>query len=323
MKALILGATGYVGSAIARELLLHGYHASAVARSEQAHAKLQAAGITVIDGDLNRPQELFADIADADIVVWVAMMPFETEQRVLTEIVGAMLGTAKSLIFVSGSGVVSLPAEDGQWAENSFAEDDPFPFDELPTRQVRLQTENMVREAANNGLWSAVIRPPLIWGHGGSIQIPQFFEAGRKTGAVCYLGAGLNLYSHVHVDDVAVLCRLAVEKGTPGAIYHAVAGEANFRSISEAVGEVLKMPTRSLNFSEACALWGEAWVSMGLAVNSRIRATRSRAELGWQPKHVDLIQDIRSGSYRDVYGGARSMQPAYAWKGHGWEGHSA
>jgi len=322
LKALVLGATGYVGSAIARDLFAHGYATYGLARSENARAKLEAAGIIALEGDLARIDLFAAQLTEYDVVVFAAMVPFEAEAAMLGALVEALRGASHILLFLSGSGVVSLAAQDGSWNENSFAEEDAFPFPELPTRQIRLQTESAVLEATNDRLRTFVVRPPLIWGHGGSIQVPQFFESGRRTGSVCYLGEGLNLYSNVHVDDVAAVCRLAIEHGKPGSIYHAVAGEVNFRSICEAVAHVLKLPTRSLNYQEACDLWGSAWVDMGLAVNSRIRAPRTRNDLGWEPVNVDLVEDIRSGSYYEAYHGGLGEAEAYSWKGHGWSGHA-
>jgi hypothetical protein len=98
-----------------------------------------------------------------------------------------------------------------------------------------------------------------------------------------------------------------------------VAGEVNFRTIAEAVGEVTGCPTRSLNYQQAVELWGAPWVDLGLAVNSRIRAPRTRAELGWEPAYVDVIDDIRHGSYKQSYdtAKARGAVQSYSWAGHG------
>ena len=133
------------------------------------------------------------------------------------------------------------------------------------------------------------------------------------------MGQGLNLYSHIHVDDVACAALLVYEKGIPGSIYHVVAGEVNFRSIAEAVGEVTGCPTRSLSYEEAVKLWGAPWVDVGLAVNSRIRSPKIRAELGWVPTQVDLVADIRTGSYRNAYEEAKRQGAlkGYTWSAHG------
>jgi nucleoside-diphosphate-sugar epimerase len=143
-----------------------------------------------------------------------------------------------------------------------------------------------------------VVRPPLIYGHGGSTQVPAIFASVQKTGKACYIGSGLNLYSNVHVDDLAEAYRAVVERGSPGALYHAVSGEVNFRSIAEAVAEVMECETESISFARSCELWGELLAGNGLAVNSRSVPRRTRDELGWEPQHLDLIDDIRNGSYR-------------------------
>lgn len=59
--------------------------------------------------------------------------------------------------------------------------------------------------------------------------------------------------------------------------------------------------TRSVTFAEASGIWGELVAGAALAVNSRSVPRRTRDELGWTPRHVDLIDDIRNGSYRERY----------------------
>jgi nucleoside-diphosphate-sugar epimerase len=319
MKTLVIGGTGYVGSRIAQEFKARGHETYGLARSQTSKEALVRAGINPVDGDLNELNRLAAVVNDFDVLVFAATIPFEDEKEVIQEMMNAFARPGRSLIFISGSGVVSIAARDGAWNDYTAAEDDPFPFPAMRNRRVRITTEEMLTDSAAVGLRTFIIRPPLIWGHAGSIQVPQFFESARRTGTVCYLGQGLNLYSHVHVDDVATVAYLAFENGTPGAVYHVVAGEVNFRTIAEAVGDVTGCPTRSLDYDQAVELWGAPWVDLGLAVNSRIRAPRTRAELGWTPAHVDLIEDIRHGSYKQAYDTAkeRGELKMYAWAAHG------
>jgi nucleoside-diphosphate-sugar epimerase len=319
VKTLVIGGTGYVGSRIAQTFKDSGSDTYGLARSEKSSAALGAAGIASVEGDLTKLGELEGKLSDFDTIAFAAAIPFEDELETIGAIVRAFGKSGRSLVFISGSGVVSTSARDGAWNDYTAAEDDPYPFEPMRNRRVRLVTEKLLTDAAADGLRTFIIRPPLIWGHAGSIQVPQLFESARKTGSVCYLGQGLNLYSHVHVDDVATVSRLAFEKGTPGAVYHLVAGEVNFRTIAEAVGEVTGCPTRSLNYDEAVDLWGAPWVDLGLAVNSRIRSPRTRDELGWTPAHVDLIDDIRNGSYKKAYDEAVAAGnvTGYSWAAHG------
>jgi nucleoside-diphosphate-sugar epimerase len=296
-----------------------GHDVSGLARTAAAEETLRVAGIRPIEGNLDQPADLAKSLGDTELLIFAATVSFERERHVIDTVLKSFAQAGRTMVFISGSGVVSTPARDGAWNDYTAAEDDPYPFAAMRNREVRLGTEQMVRTHAENGLRSFVIRPPLIWGHGGSIQIPQFFESARRTGTVYYLGQGLNLYSHIHVDDVAAVTLRAIERGVPGRVYHAVAGEANFRAIAEAVGEVTGCPTRSLTYAEAVELWGAPWVDIGLAVNSRIRAPRTRAELDWVPEHVDVIEDIRTGSYKRWYDefGRTEHNRGYSWSGHG------
>ena len=73
------------------------------------------------------------------------------------------------------------------------------------------------------------------------------------------------------------------------------------RSVAEAAATVVGCGTRSIDYQQACELWGEFWVANALAVNSRSTSPRARKELGWEPAHIDLISDIRDGSYKHRY----------------------
>ena len=319
MRAFIIGATGFVGSAVARAFNARGYSVAGLSRNPANEAALSAAGVTALAGDIADLQRMGELAASSDITVMAGMIPFEQEAPLMDALITASKGGGeKHVLFTSGTGVLSIEAKDGAWNQETFAEDDPFPFPSRPNRTVRLKTEDLVRQASGDDLSTYVIRPPLIYGHGGSIQIPQIFQSAKKTGEACYLGHGLNLYSAVHVDDLAEAYCLAVERGTPGALYHTTSGEANFRTIAEAVASVVGCGTRSLSYDEACELWGNFWVDIALAVNSRSIARRTVKELGWAPRHLDVIEDIRNGSYRDAYERSLSLdQREYSWRSHG------
>jgi nucleoside-diphosphate-sugar epimerase len=321
MKALVIGATGYVGSHIGRALRERGHDVTGFARNEANENQLREQGFSAARGNFDQLKQMTALVGEFDIVVMAAMVPFEKELALMDAVTqGCLAGQTRHLLFTSGTGVLSLEAKDGRWSQYTFAEDDPFPFPARHNRAVRINTEQLVRDAAGDQLSTYVIRPPLIYGNGGSIQIPQIFESARSTGSACYLGLGLNLYSAVHVEDLAEAYCLAIEKGTPGALYHTVCGEVNFRSIAEAVANVVGCDTRSLDYEAACELWGDVWVDLALAVNSRSIAKRTVEELGWNPRHVDVIEDIRNGSYAAKY---RAGLSEFKWMSHGEAGSAA
>jgi nucleoside-diphosphate-sugar epimerase len=300
LKVLVIGATGFVGHGIARAFQRSGYEVYGLARSTDAGAWLTAHGVGRVDGNLDNVNALASRAGEFDVVIFAPMIPYESERATVTPLLDACERAGRTFIFTSGTGVLGSAALDGEWSQETYAEDSPFM--PPPWLAMRVELEDYIRGRSAGGLRAMIVRPPLVWGHGGSKQVPAFFDSARATGQVCYVGKGLNLYSNVHVDDLSNAFVLAAEKGTPGAIYHAVGGEANFRQIAEAAAEVLKTTARSVTYEEACKVWDEVIVKFGLAVNSRSIARRTRTELGWVPEHVDLIADIRSGSYRQAYG---------------------
>lgn len=299
MRVLVFGAGGYLGSVIARVLRRHGHAVAALARDDASAVQFRARGIDPVRGDLSDMDALCGFVRDADGVVFASHIPLDQEWPVASAIIKAQEGSGKAFILTSGTAILSHETPDGEWCEETYTEDDPFtPRD---WNVARLATELYVRAACERGVRTIVVRPPLIWGLGGSRQIPALFESVQKTGSACYIGAGLNLYSHVHVEDLAEIYAASLVNGQAGALYHAVAGEANWRSIAEAVGEVTGSPTRSVTIQEAEEIWGPLMGPRYFGLSSRSRAPRARRELSWSPRHLDVLDDIRNGSYRDRY----------------------
>jgi nucleoside-diphosphate-sugar epimerase len=296
MRVLIFGATGYIGSHIARHLADHGHAVTGFARNPASAGAVEGLGATALLGDLDNTQSIAAMVGDHDAVIWAAQLMLEDEQRVVGALIEALSGSGRALIFTSGTSVMSIPTG-GDWDERSFAEDEPFE----PRRQIapRLEIEQAVRDAAQLGVRAMVARPPMIWGNGGCRLISDFYHSARATGAVCHIGRGLNVYSNVHVEDLAELYRLALEKGAPGALYFAVAGEVSYGVMAKAIADTLGTETRSITVDEACTIWDRFMARIVLCSCSRQRSPRARSELGWQPREdrLDILDECRNPAY--------------------------
>jgi nucleoside-diphosphate-sugar epimerase len=295
MRVFIAGAGGYLGGAIARNLLAHGHGVAVLARDPRRAAAFSAQGLEPIAGDLTDLAGLRGELAAMDAIVLAAAIPFDQEWATAEALMAPIEGSGRPFIMTSGTAVLSHETPGGEWREETYAEDDPFT--PPPWIALRVETEARVRAAADRGVRAMVVRPPLIWGHGGSKQVPAMFASVKTTGSACHIGAGLNLYTHVHVDDLAEVYRLALERGEAGALYHAVAGEVNWRTIARAVAKATGTSARSVTLEEARDIWGPFIGPLFFGVSSRSRAPRTRAELGWRPIHLDLETDILSGSY--------------------------
>ncbi|MGX1669372.1 NAD-dependent epimerase/dehydratase family protein [Streptomyces sp. NPDC055400] len=216
MNIFDIGATGFVGGALARHLSAEGHTVTGLARTETAAAGLTTRGILPAPGDLDerRPAVVEAALA-ADAVVYAAQAGPEQETATVQDLSRALTGTDKTLIFLSGSGVLPQRTA-GAWGPDVFAEDDPFTPE--PLADFRKAAEDTVLAAAKDGLRAMVIRPGLIWGPADHGHLSMVYQSVAATGAACYIGEGLNTYSHVHVDDVTRLFTLALAKGHPGGL---------------------------------------------------------------------------------------------------------
>lgn len=291
MKLLVCGATGYLGKHIAKEAQASGHDVLGLARSETSAQKLRDRGIEPVMGDLKDLPSILPLLDRVDAVISIAQLMLDEEYAAAKAMLEHVEGSGKTFIFTSGTGLISQKT-DGNWSEDSFAEDDPF----VPSKYIgaRHDTENMVRAFQDRGVRAMVVRPPLMWGNGECKVIEDFYASAARTGAVCYLGAGLNLYSNVHVEDMARAFMLVLEKGTAGALYHCVSGEQNYRTIAETIARHLDVPARSVSFAEAAEIWDKFTALISFSVCSRSRSPRTRRELGWvpHPDKLDILKEV-------------------------------
>ncbi|MCP1470309.1 nucleoside-diphosphate-sugar epimerase [Sphingobium sp. OAS761] len=300
MHILVIGATGYLGSHIVANLIAAGHSVSGLSRDSSRDTKVIDAGATVARGDLSDPAAIVDLMRGHDATIYAAQLMLQEEYDTVRAVLTGVEGRDHGFVFTSGTGLLSQRT-DGDWSEDSFAEDEPF----TPSKYIgfRLVTETMIRQSGSSGATRAmVVRPPMIWGNGGCGHLRMFYTDAGRSGDVAYLGAGLNLYSNVHVEDLADVYRLALEKGSGGALYHAVAGELNNRGLAQAVARDLGMTARSVDFAEGVRRWGKFETLIGMAISSRSRSPRTRRELGWRPRHLDILADVGHPAYRRMAG---------------------
>jgi nucleoside-diphosphate-sugar epimerase len=285
MKVFIIGATGLIGSHVARRLVSSGHLVLGLARSIEAEAKLNGWGLAPIPGDVDDKAALLRGVMDCEAVIFAPQLG-EREGAVVAWMLDQMEGSGKTFIFTSGTGVLSQRTA-GDWSEDTFGEDDPFT--PLRSLQGRVDVENRVRAAGERGIRGVVMRPPAVWSderiHGLVLSV---VESVKRTGAACYIGRGLNMYSSVHAEDLAKAYELVLEKAESGAVHHAVSGEAANRWIAEMVARVMGCETRSVDMDEAIELWGKFSTLVVMGTSSRSRSPKTRA-LGWAPERLDMM----------------------------------
>jgi nucleoside-diphosphate-sugar epimerase len=140
-----------------------------------------------------------------------------------------------------------------------------------------------------------------VHGDGDHVFVPTLISLAREKGVSAYVGDGLNRWTAVHRLDAANLFRLALEKATVGARFHAVDEEAiPFRDIAEVIGKRLNVPVVAKNSEEAADHFG--WFAHYAGLDCPASSQRTRELLGWQPKQPGLILDLdRSARYFETF----------------------
>jgi nucleoside-diphosphate-sugar epimerase len=296
MRVLVFGANGYIGKRLVKGLVEAGQEATGFVRSAAGAQSVKELGANAIVASLDDGAATDGALADHDAAIWLVQLALDEEKRVVERLLKSVRRTGKTFIFTGGASVLSEPTE-GEWSDNSFSETDSF----IPRRQlqIRAETEATVRVAAQSGVRSIVVRPPLVYGHGGCKVISDLYHSARQTGSVCYVGRGLNAYSSVHVDDLVHLFNLALLRGVPGALYHCVGAEANFRSMAVTIAGGLEVGTRSLSVAEAQEVWDKFTGTTVFSSCSRCRSPVARSELGWQPtkERSNILDECLNPAY--------------------------
>jgi nucleoside-diphosphate-sugar epimerase len=298
MNVFVTGATGYIGSAVARELLNAGHQVVGLARSDQAAERLSAVGAEVHRGNLDDPDSLYDGARTADGVINLAFnnisdttdfaASLQAELRAVETMGAALEGSGKPLVIVSGTlGLAFL-----RLGRLGTEEDVPDPA------SPRVAAENVAIALSRRGVRSASIRcAPTVHGEGDKAGfISSLIGIARARGVSAFVGDGSNRWPAVYRLDAARLFRLAVEAAPAGSRLHAVGEEGiPFRDIAEAIGRQLKLPVVSIEASDAGAHFG--FLATFVSVDNPTSSALTRQRLGWQPQGPGLIADIEQGHY--------------------------
>jgi dihydroflavonol-4-reductase len=245
---LVTGATGFVGSAVARALLRAGHPVRVLARPNSDRRNLVGLAVEIAEGSLEEPERLAAAVAGcrylfhvaADYRLWVpdpAPM-FRVNVEGTRELMLAALGAGVERIVYTSS-VATLGTVPGGIADEATASRAADMIG--PYKLSKFEAEALVSELIlERGLPAVIVNPSTPVGPADIKPTPTgrlIVEAarGRMPG---YVDTGLNI---VHVDDVAVGHLLAAKSGQIGARY--ILGGENM-SLIEILSEVARLTGR-------------------------------------------------------------------------------
>jgi nucleoside-diphosphate-sugar epimerase len=298
MRVFVTGATGWVGSAVTKDLLASGHQVLGLARAEEKAQALAATGAEVLRGTLDDLDLLRQGAEAADAVIHTAFSHdfskfaenCAQDERAIATMGAVLEGTNKQLLVTSG--MARLAEGQGRLAIEA---DRPPPVSPAYPRA----SEAAARALAGRGVRAGAVRlPPSVHGKGDHGFVPHLIALAREKGISAYIGAGNNGWASVHRFDAAPVYRLALESGVTDDIFHAVADEAvPFKEIAGLIGRKLGVPVRSLTPEEAAAHFGWFAVFAGLEMTASSQQTRDW--LGWRPIQPSLLEDLEDGHYFD------------------------
>ena len=294
MRVFLTGAPGFIGQAVTKELLTHNHTVVGLARSDKSASVVAQTGAEVHRGDIEDLESLKTGAKAADGVIHLAyihdfsdmgMRAAGVDRAAIQAMAEAMEGTGKPLVIASGT--MMLPK--GQLANEDTPPEQGSAFAERAKAQDLLFA--LSKEKNVRGI--SIRLTPTVHGAGDHGFIQMIIDVSRKNQAVTSVGDGSARWPAVHRSDAAVLFRLALEKGGPATVYHAVAEpEVSTMEIMETIGKRLQLPVEGVSLEEAAKKID--FIAYVISADNPTSSEKTQKELGWQPVQLGLIADMEA-----------------------------
>jgi dihydroflavonol-4-reductase len=308
MRAIVTGATGFVGAAVARALLNAHWQVRVLARSGSDRSNLRALPVDVHEGDLNQPDSLKPALEGCEALFHVAadyrLGARDPAPLYRTNVEGtrAILAAAraagvKRIVYTSSVATVGIP-KDGTPGEEAT----PVTLENMigHYKRSKFLAEDVVRDAARAGAPVVIVSPSTPVGPGDvkptpTGQLVLDAAAGRMP---AYVDTGLNI---VHVDDVAAGHLLAYERGRPGERYILGGQDMTLREILAQIATLVGRSPPRIRLPYGAVL-PMAYVAEGVA-----KLTGRSGRL--------TLEGVRMSRKRMFFSSAKAMRElGYSWR---------
>jgi len=308
VRALVTGATGFVGSAVARALLNSGWQVRVLVRSGSDRSNLQGLALQIAVGDLTDPASLERALADCTALFHVAadyrLGTREPAQLYRSNVDGTrnILNAARHarierMVYTSSVATVGLPVDNSPGEEQT-----PVALADMIGHYKRSKylAEELVRDAAHSGFSVVIVNPSTPVGPGDvkptpTGQIVLDAACGRTP---AYVDTGLNI---VHVDDVAAGHLLAFHRGRSGERYILGGQDLTLREILTQIAQLVGRKPPRIRLPHT-ALLPIAFVAEAFAKASG-RATRI------------TVEGVRMSRKRMFFSSAKAIRElGYKWR---------
>jgi dihydroflavonol-4-reductase len=319
MKALVTGATGFVGAAVARALLAAGWQVRVLVRGSSDRSNLQSLAADVVEGDLADTGALETALEGCAGLFHVAadyrLGARDPRPLYRTNVEGTrnILNAARHVgvprvVYTSSVATIGLPPDGSPGEERT-----PVRLDQMigHYKRSKFLAEEAAREAARSGLPVVIVNPSTPVGPGDVKPTPtgQLVLDAASGRMPAYVDTGLNI---VHVDDVAAGHLLAFERGRPGERYILGGEDMTLQSILAEIARIVGRKPPRIRLPYAAVLPVAYLAEAAAAISGRsgritlegVRMSRKRmffsnakaaSELGyrWRPPAAAFEDAIR------------------------------
>jgi dihydroflavonol-4-reductase len=261
MKALVTGATGFVGAAVARALLNADWQVRVLARPGSDRSNLASLNVEVVEGDLNEVVSLERALAGCEGLFHVAadyrLGARDPSQLYRTNVDGtrnimeaSRRAGVSRVVYTSSVGTMGIPSDGSPGTELT-----PVSVDDMigHYKRSKFLAEEAAREAARSGIAVVIVNPSTPVGPGDikptpTGQLVLDAAAGRMP---AYVDTGLNI---AHVDDIAAGHLLAFDRGKVGERYILGGDDMSLRDILAQISGLVGRKPPSIRLPYAAVL---------------------------------------------------------------------
>jgi dihydroflavonol-4-reductase len=308
MTALVTGATGFVGSAVARALSNAGWPVRALVRAGSDRRNLRQLQVETATGDLADSASLVEAMGDCDALFHVAadyrLWTADPGQLYRTNVEGTrnVLNAAlrvgmPRIVYTSSVATVGLPA-DG----SSGTEDTPVGLADMigHYKRSKFLAEQLVREFTRTGAPIIIVNPSTPIGPGDVKPTPtgQVVVDAALGRMPAYVDTGLNI---VHVDDVAAGHLMALDRGRVGERY--ILGGENM-TLREILAQISRLAGRK---PPRISLPHAAVLPVAFASEAFARVTGRRARV--------TVEGVRMAAKHMYFSSEKAVRElGYSWR---------
>jgi nucleoside-diphosphate-sugar epimerase len=284
-----MGGTGFIGSAVVRELIVRGHEILALVRSDASSAVALRLGASVLRGNIENPEDWVPELPPVDAIIHAACdfdgAMAETDRRLLDTILRRLSAQPSKprFLYTGGNWLFGATGDTVATEASDFA---PLPaFAWMAPHSQRVLEDNAVE--------GIVIHPAMVYG-GAEGVFRRIAREAVERHAIRVVGGESVRWPLVHRHDLAELYALALEQAPARSSYIGAAVEGlSVGRIARAFARRFKTKKAEPEVVSADVIAEELgeW-ARGYAIDQQMSGAKAQRELGWRPKHTDPEYEI-------------------------------